>query len=103
MGVNIGFLTLLSLGSDLYLLLREWLWICDESYYDYGYTSEEEKLLPTRVFHVGDPPDYNNMHMYVTINGEKGTYITLSHCWGSGKPLKTTMTNLEDFREKNRV
>jgi hypothetical protein len=48
---------------------------------------------------VGDPPNYDNMHLHITGPGEKGVYITLSHRWGNSKSFKTTMTNLEEFRK----
>ena len=101
MGISVGFPNLINPGSDLhFLLLKEWLKMCDNSHYDHGFAAREEKFLPTRVLHVGDPPDYDNMHLHITSDGEKGIYVTLSHRWGGDELLKTTIGNLKDFREK---
>lgn len=74
--------------------------MCDDGHYDHGHASKEEKLLPTRVLYVGDPPDYDNLHLHVTGHGEKGTYITLSHRWGNDELLRTTTANIDEFRKK---
>jgi Heterokaryon incompatibility protein (HET) len=88
-----------------FLLLREWLKICDESHHDHA-LAKEDKPLPTRVLDVGD--DINpDVRLYLPRKaeegkeGERGRYIALSHRWGNGdkKPLCTTKTNLEALRK----
>jgi len=42
--------------------------------------------LPTRLIHVGDAETPPHLHI---SHGEKGSWATLSHCWGSHQTLTT--------------
>lgn len=55
--------------------------------------------LPSRVVDVG-PPDASQSPRLVETNGMRGTYLTLSHCWGvAGVMAKTLIANLEDRKK----
>src|SRR6202012_6120807 len=55
---------------------------------------------PTRVIDVGD--EHHSPHVYLPKHGETGTYLTLSHRWGSPhsqhRKLITKTTNIEQYR-----
>jgi hypothetical protein len=74
--------------------------MCNESHYDHGCASNGEKQLPTRVIDVGKAQNPENLHLHVTREGERGKYIALSHRWGNGSFLTTTVNNLNDFRKR---
>jgi hypothetical protein len=85
-------------GSVLhFLLLREWLRVCNESHDDHALASREVKVLPTRVLDVGDIENPNRLRLYLP-EGKQGRYIALSHCWGQITPLSTTKSTIEDLR-----
>ncbi|KAF2717137.1 HET-domain-containing protein, partial [Polychaeton citri CBS 116435] len=48
--------------------------------------------LPTRVISVEDPP------RLVVTNGRRGSWVSLSHCWGKGVKYVTTTSNLESSK-----
>jgi Heterokaryon incompatibility protein (HET) len=54
-----------------------------------------EAPLPTGSIDVG-PPDGSTDPYLLDSDGRKGTYITLSHCWGGMVPLTTTTVTLEE-------
>ncbi|KAF2854838.1 HET-domain-containing protein [Plenodomus tracheiphilus IPT5] len=54
--------------------------------------------LPSRVVDVG-PADGSQEPRLLETNGLKGTYLTLSHCWGSGVAVKTLTSNLDKHKE----
>jgi hypothetical protein len=61
-------------------------------------------LLPSRVIDVGEATDAACIKLYET-DGESGTYITLSYCWGFSRQFTTTRSSIEarksgiDFNE----
>jgi hypothetical protein len=77
------------LSTNAMTLAVEWLTECLHSHPDYQ--ASQEAQLPTRVVDVGCRGE--NPRLYIT-NGEKGTYVTLSHCWGSFVPLRNTNSTL---------
>lgn len=72
-------------------LAKEWLKECLENHPECQ--TADRKQLPTRVIHVG--PDGEMPRLYIT-NGERGKYLTLSHCWGKVSPLTTTRSTLTE-------
>jgi hypothetical protein len=53
----------------------------------------EKPPLPARVLDVGRSG--NDTVCLIETQGERADYITLSHCWGSVQPLKTTTATLQ--------
>lgn len=54
--------------------------------------------LPSRVVDVG-PADGSEAPRLLKTNDMRGTYVTLSHCWGAGVITRTLTENL-DIRMK---
>ncbi|KAH8590605.1 heterokaryon incompatibility protein-domain-containing protein, partial [Bisporella sp. PMI_857] len=54
--------------------------------------NDRDSILPTRVLDImpGNP-----VQLYEPKEGEKGTYCSLSHCWGPTQPIITTIKNFE--------
>lgn len=60
-------------------------------------TEGEESVLPTRILDIGaQPKDHVRL---VESNGLRGRYVTLSHCWGSSRPLVTDSTTYTSHLE----
>lgn len=55
----------------------------------------ETPPLPTRVVDVGPGSGTNDTLRLLETNGQKGMYLTLSHCWGTDPITTTTTSNLE--------
>jgi hypothetical protein len=55
---------------------------------------QEETLLPNRVIDVG-PEDGSQEPRLLVSEGKRGSYITLSHCWGGTVLLTSTTKNIE--------
>jgi hypothetical protein len=69
-------------------IAREWLRACEESHNNCAVG--QATSLPTRVLDLGTYGDgTEDMHLYES-HGETGSFGTLSHCWGSIQPPKTT-------------
>jgi hypothetical protein len=74
--------------------LQAWLKNCSQHH---GCTPCLEPVsLPTRVLDVGT--DGSTPKLVVTLDGQAGSYICLSHCWGSSQPLTTTTMTLSERR-----
>lgn len=54
--------------------------------------------LPSRIVDVG--ADGSQELRLLESEGMKGTYLTLSHCWGGGVAVKTILSNLDDYKER---
>ncbi|KAE8450772.1 hypothetical protein EG329_005685 [Mollisiaceae sp. DMI_Dod_QoI] len=54
--------------------------------------------LPTRLIDVGNEDESQDPILCAT-SGEVGLYVTLSHCWGSERPLTTTNATLQQRME----
>lgn len=54
--------------------------------------------LPHRVLDVGSIDSQAEPYLLETSSGQVGKYLTLSHCWGGGTPVKTTSKNIQDHR-----
>ena len=68
--------------------LREWIKTCDA---DHELCSgPSNATLPTRILDLGeDSHEHGDLSLRDGRN-ESGLYATLSHCWGSYQPLRTT-------------
>jgi hypothetical protein len=49
-------------------------------------------LLPTRILDVSGP----DVKLHLASDGEKGSYVCLSHRWGSSQMITTSMQTLEE-------
>ncbi|PQE29592.1 heterokaryon incompatibility protein [Rutstroemia sp. NJR-2017a BBW] len=78
--------------------MSRWLQLCSTGHkHDCGELTEE--ILPARIIIV--PQDVHlPTRLKCTRAGERGRYITLSHCWGSGIDFVATTTNVAAL-EKN--
>lgn len=56
--------------------------------------------LPTRVIDVGSSSETVCLH--ISTEGESGSYVALSHCWGGHIPLATTKATLADHQKSIR-
>jgi hypothetical protein len=74
-----------------FLLLREWLKVCDESHHGHTLVGED-KPLPKRVIDVGDVGNPSRLLLLLTKDDTKGRYIALSHRWGGSEALSTQST-----------
>lgn len=55
----------------------------------------ETVALPTRVVDVGSPGSTTPILRLLETHGQRGMYLTLSHCWGTVPITTTTKSNLE--------
>ncbi|KAF2710084.1 HET-domain-containing protein, partial [Pleomassaria siparia CBS 279.74] len=61
--------------------------------------SKTATLLPPRVIDVGLASE-STVRLYETEDGQKGTYVCLSHCWGTtSKPIETTTANIDQKKK----
>ncbi|RSM18252.1 hypothetical protein CDV31_002978 [Fusarium ambrosium] len=76
--VQIGFPILPQRDTQVHFeLLRHWLRICDEEHKCFQEKESQHNFLPTRVI------DVNSETLHISAYGERGRYVTLSHCWGA--------------------
>ncbi|KAF7548523.1 hypothetical protein G7046_g8653 [Stylonectria norvegica] len=61
--------------------------------------SKSARRLPKRLLDIGTP-DHSVLRLYDTSLGEQGDYAALSHCWGTGYPLRTLTGSLEQMRSR---
>jgi hypothetical protein len=83
-------------GSDpSFKLARAWLAECQENHHHCKMAQTASTLIPNRVIVVG-PPDGSEVPYLLETSGKiKGSYVTLSHCWGSSSGyVKTTLDSL---------
>ncbi|KAK3627279.1 hypothetical protein LTR56_013736, partial [Elasticomyces elasticus] len=71
-------------------MMQKWLKKCNEKHK--VCSSDEDRLLPTRVIDVGSPTERPRL---VISGGRHGRWAALSHCWGGKTPMKTVKANLE--------
>lgn len=86
-------------GSEAtFKLARRWLEECTSS--SHTHTScprPVETKLPTRILDVGPPDGSSEQPVQLRVtDGERGTYIALTHCWGHTLPLTTTKKTFEE-------
>jgi hypothetical protein len=77
-------------------MVLDWTQTCLRYHVDCAYSSM--RPLPTRVIDVGPSNDSQDPFLY-TSDGEQGSWIALSHCWGKALPLRTT-TATEKIRRR---
>jgi len=83
-GVQLGFPILPESGDKPHFdIIRLWLETCNEEHSECR--PPEENTLPTRVIDVGSK-DSPTVRLYKPSPGERGSYIALSHPWGSNDP-----------------
>lgn len=76
--------------------VSEWVKKCDDKH---KRCKPDLVSLPTRVLHVGDQSSSNHIRLWET-GGEIGSYTTLSHCWGTSRPLITTLATMDEKKER---
>ncbi|KAH6972598.1 heterokaryon incompatibility protein-domain-containing protein [Ilyonectria destructans] len=75
-----------STGSSINLeLAAKWFETCLQ---EHAECRLEHAPLPTRVIDVGDPELPCLPILYESAPEERGTYVTLSHCWGGESPIE---------------
>src|ERR1700712_4686371 len=93
-------------GSEAsFQLIRKWVDVCVGSHVECLPSSSlnhptqtvlgkpETTLLPTRLIEIG-PSDGTESPFLKLTRGERGRYISLSHCWGKSKLFTTTKATL---------
>ncbi|UNI16579.1 hypothetical protein JDV02_003005 [Purpureocillium takamizusanense] len=90
-------------GPDAFALITQWLQACRRDHSTCSTCLSGESIvesdappLPTRVLLIG-----KGHVRLVDAQGQRGRYVTLSHCWGPSlkRPLRTTKGNYESHRE----
>jgi hypothetical protein len=77
--------------------ITKWLDECASSHSKCN--SLKHSKLPTRVIDVSPPGVPNGLRLHISRDGETGTYVALSYCWGSSQKVITTVTNLEKHKK----
>ena len=83
--------------------IKLWMKQCFEEHADCkttpGGSMGMDMLLPKRVVDVSPPTSAGeDIRLHECSDGEVGTYVCLSHCWGDFQPLQTTRENLHTWR-----
>jgi hypothetical protein len=78
-------------------LAATWLEECLETHKRCLASASGDPPLPHRVIDVGLIDDLAEPYLLET-SGQMGKYLTLSHCWGGGSPIKTTKENIQRHR-----
>lgn len=78
-------------------LAHGWIEQCQHSHQECLH--QEKSPLPTQVIDVGYSDGAISAKLQVN-RGQLGRYVTLSHCWGSGKRLITNKRNLKKFENE---
>jgi Heterokaryon incompatibility protein (HET) len=76
------------------ILAESWLKDCVENHSCFNIA---EVPLPTRVIHCGTSDGAQLLRLLVTED-RRGSYVALSHCWGSKPTLVTTQDQLDSFQ-----
>lgn len=62
---------------------------------EHAYCSwEDDRLLPSRVIDVGSISGINDPFLFIS-DGKRGSWVTLSHCWGGELPISTTSDTIK--------
>lgn len=56
------------------------------------------RMLPRRVLYVGNAKDYSDIRLFESDFCD-GVYLALSHAWGNHLTIKTTTTNLDQWKK----
>jgi hypothetical protein len=54
--------------------------------------------FPTRLIDVGPPDGSKEPYLFETF-GQRGSYATLSRCWGTSPAFTTTKSNMDDMKK----
>lgn len=79
-------------------LIQTWIAKCLAEH-TFSCPNSSLSLLPTRLVEVSSLDGSLVSSLRMSQPGETGTWIALSHCWGSGPCFTTTSTNLAARRE----
>ena len=78
-------------------LIRKWLEDCQERHASCSLGITTAPKLPKRVIDVGE--EDSRVKLYESQPEEKANYAALSHCWGGGSALTTTLATLTRHKE----
>jgi hypothetical protein len=83
--------------------IKLWVKQCFEEHADCkttrGGSMGMDALLPKRVVDVSPPTSTGeDVRLHESSDGEVGTYVCLSHCWGGFQPLQTTRESLHAWK-----
>jgi hypothetical protein len=78
--------------------ITKWLEECTSSHSKCSFSKPSK--LPTRVLDVSPPDVLGGLRLHITGDGESGTYVALSYCWGSSQKVMTTVRNLEKHKKR---
>jgi hypothetical protein len=86
-------------GSEAaFQLASTWLGECLGTHKICLASTAGDSPLPHRVLDVGSIDGRAEPYLLETSPGQVGKYLTLSHCWGGGTPVKTTSKNIQNHR-----
>jgi hypothetical protein len=74
--------------------IRQWVDDCNKHDGCTGFHNRST-ILPTRVLDLGENPTAQDSIKLFETGGDKGTYMTLSHCWGPAQLITTTANTIE--------
>ena len=98
-------------SSRNFQMVREWLTTCVSSHEacrssllkssgSISGAAGENTTLPTRVVDVGSLGEFRPHPRLFETKGISGTYLSLSHRWGSTPKLRTKLSKLGDFQSE---
>jgi hypothetical protein len=80
-------------------MIRQWSVSCLHSHFSCSRRMQDQQL-PTRILNVRTSDSSREPYLFET-NGQYGTYVTLSHCWGTmSKQFRTTKRNLNNYKSQ---
>ena len=80
--------------------VQGWIKECTSEHSKCNEKLKEQTALPPRVIDIGLIDDEGTVKLVETAENEKGTYICLSHCWGTAViPIRTTLSNITSHKE----
>jgi hypothetical protein len=88
-------------SDEAFDLVQGWIHrCCDEHSKDNVYKCSPctQELLPTRIIDL-EPANGTLVPVLKITGGERGVYVTLSHCWGKSLHTKLTTANLEQWSQ----
>jgi hypothetical protein len=82
------------LNANCFNLIHSWLAKCSEHS---NCPNSTQVALPKRIIEVSSDPDVA-LRLYLP-NGDIGSYIVLTHCWGGSNIKKLTGSQIASFQE----
>ncbi|KAF2686025.1 HET-domain-containing protein [Lentithecium fluviatile CBS 122367] len=86
------------LAESTISLAENWLKSCahaEGKHLECAVYDEKRSQLPARVLDIG-VNDSSTVKLHISVEGETGKYVALSHCWGGKTPIMTTAQNFEE-------